>query len=119
MSKLFTGIQFNQYTGIHDNHHAGRRADHCRSGTAHVQEHYVGVLYLRWVFQVRRAIPLVSDDLALTGLQLRKARQRLTDAMDAAERAAIVAHHDGVPETVIAVRLGVNRMTVRRWLGKL
>ena len=38
--------------------------------------------------------------------------------MKSAEEAAIDAHNDGVPETEIARELGVNRLTVRRWLGK-
>ena len=50
---------------------------------------------------------------------LRAARSRLDDAMAAAEQAAITAYSDGTPETEIAKTLGVNRMTVRRWLGKL
>lgn len=49
---------------------------------------------------------------------LRAARQRLADAMLAAEREAVRAHQAGTPETEIARTLGVNRMTVRRWLGK-
>jgi DNA invertase Pin-like site-specific DNA recombinase len=51
--------------------------------------------------------------------ELRGARQRLAAAMGAAERIAIEAHLGGTPETEIARTLGVNRMTVRRWLGKL
>jgi predicted regulator of amino acid metabolism with ACT domain len=39
--------------------------------------------------------------------------------MEAAERATVAAYEVGVPETEIAKALGVNRMTVRRWLGKL
>ena len=40
--------------------------------------------------------------------------------MEAAEKAALAAYtQDGTPETTIAAELGVNRMTVRRWLGKL
>jgi transposase-like protein len=35
------------------------------------------------------------------------------------EQAAIAAHQDGAAETEIARTLGVNRMTIRRWLGKL
>lgn len=50
---------------------------------------------------------------------LRAARRRLDTAMQTAEQVAITARADGVPETEIARALGVNRMTVRRWLGKL
>jgi hypothetical protein len=35
------------------------------------------------------------------------------------QQAAIAANSDGLPETQIAAEVGVNRMTVRRWLGKL
>ena len=50
---------------------------------------------------------------------LQAARKRFTLAMQDAKRAATEAHEAGTPETVIARDLGVNRMTVRRWLGKL
>jgi len=50
--------------------------------------------------------------------QIRSARARLEKVMKSAEEAAIDAHNDGVPETEIARELGVNRLTVRRWLGK-
>lgn len=53
------------------------------------------------------------------GRGLRSARTRLTRAMETAERAAVEAHRSGTPETEIARTLGVNRMTVRKWLGKL
>jgi DNA invertase Pin-like site-specific DNA recombinase len=58
-------------------------------------------------------------DLARAARNLRAARQRLETAMQDAESAATAAHSDGTPETEIARTLGVNRMTVRRWLGKL
>lgn len=61
----------------------------------------------------------MTTDLAKAARQLRAARQRLDIAMKAAEQAAITAHRDGAPETEIARTLGVNRMTIRRWLGKL
>lgn len=53
------------------------------------------------------------------GRGLRSARTRLIRAMKTAEQAAVEAHRNGAPETEIARTLGVNRMTVRRWLGKL
>jgi hypothetical protein len=61
----------------------------------------------------------MATELELAGRKLRSARQRLDAAMKTAERAATSAHRAGTPETVIAQGLGVNRMTVRRWLGKL
>jgi transposase len=57
--------------------------------------------------------------LEKAGLNLRKARRVLAFEMESAERAAVAAYEDGFPETEIAKTLGVNRMTVRRWLGKL
>jgi transposase len=39
--------------------------------------------------------------------------------MHRAADAAAEAAREGLPETEIAHHLGVNRMTVRRWLGKL
>jgi transposase len=50
---------------------------------------------------------------------LGKARRQLDIAMKAAKDAAIAAHGDGVTEVDIAQTIGVNRMTVRKWLGKL
>lgn len=57
-------------------------------------------------------------DLARAARDLLVARQRLNTAMVNAERAALIAHASGTLETVIARELGVNRMTVRKWLGK-
>lgn len=51
--------------------------------------------------------------------ELWAARKRLAKALSEAGDAAALAHANGTPETVIARELGVNRMTVRRWLGKL
>jgi len=59
------------------------------------------------------------SELRRVARQLRAARERLSAAMFAAEAASDDAHASGVPETEIARTLGVNRMTVRRWLGKL
>ena len=58
-------------------------------------------------------------DLAKAARNLRKARSGLVAAMAVAEQAALAAHKNGMAETKIATKLGVNRMTVRRWLGKL
>ena len=61
----------------------------------------------------------MSTDLTKAGRVLRSARERLDTAMQAAEKAAVEAYEAGAPETEISRQLGVNRMTVRRWLGKL
>lgn len=50
---------------------------------------------------------------------LAQARDRLDQAMQAAAATAVAMYEvDGTPETTIAETLGVNRLTVRRWLGK-
>lgn len=54
----------------------------------------------------------------LAGLIVRNRAQR-AKIMEEAASAARAAHAAGVRETEIARTLGVNRMTVRRWLGKL
>jgi DNA invertase Pin-like site-specific DNA recombinase len=50
--------------------------------------------------------------------RLKRARKSLAEAMEAARLEAIELHTAGTPETEIASVLGVNRLTVRRWLGK-
>lgn len=52
------------------------------------------------------------------GRKLAKARAAVAEALRIAEVLALSAHADGVPETQIATELGVDRMTVRKWLGK-
>lgn len=59
------------------------------------------------------------DAINTAAAGLRRARNLLAAAMQQAELAAIAAAAEGTPETEIARSLGVNRMTVRRWLGKL
>lgn len=60
----------------------------------------------------------MATGLRRAGLSILSARRRLDDAMQTAREAAIQAAADGTPETVIARELGVNRLTVRGWLGK-
>jgi transposase len=57
--------------------------------------------------------------LEVAAKDLAKARRVLTVAMKQAESTAIAAARGGTSESEIARTLGVNRMTVRRWLGKL
>jgi hypothetical protein len=57
-------------------------------------------------------------EVARAARNLAAARSRLEVAMADAEHAAIAAYDAGDPETVIAANLGVNRLTVRKWLGK-
>ena len=60
------------------------------------------------------------DDKQLTraGYALRKARGNVRVATYEAKTLAIVAANSGYSEVVIARLLGVERNTVRAWLGK-
>lgn len=60
----------------------------------------------------------MNGPLDRAGGDLLYARQMLDACMWRAEKAAIKAAAKGIPETEIAQKLGVNRMTVRKWLGK-
>jgi hypothetical protein len=48
-----------------------------------------------------------------------KGRLQPDGAMSAAKDAAVAAHGDGLTEVDLAQILSVNRMTIRKWLGKL
>lgn len=61
---------------------------------------------------------MFNTRLDRAGADLRAARNSVDVAMWHASMAATKAHEKGTPETVIADKLGVNRMTVRKWLGK-
>lgn len=58
------------------------------------------------------------DDLQRAGRKLLRARDTVASAMSEATDAAVKAAASGVPEVEIARTLGVDRMTVRKWLGK-
>lgn len=62
---------------------------------------------------------MTPGDLLKVGRDLQAARSKLDAVMHRAADMANVAYDDGTPETEIARLLGVNRLTVRRWLGKL
>lgn len=49
---------------------------------------------------------------------LRSARKAQAHAMEAARRAALKAIEEGWSEAGVARTLDVNRMTVRKWVGK-
>lgn len=51
--------------------------------------------------------------------RLRAARESLNTAMEGARLAALKALDAGVSEVDVSRQLGVNRMTVRKWRGKL
>lgn len=59
-----------------------------------------------------------KDERLAHGKKLARARAAEREASRVAELMAKSAHSDGVPETHIAAELGVDRMTVRKWLGK-
>jgi DNA invertase Pin-like site-specific DNA recombinase len=61
----------------------------------------------------------MNGPLERAARDLYTARQTLDACMWRAKKAAIKAAAKGTPETEIAGKLGVNRMTVRKWLGKL
>lgn len=61
---------------------------------------------------------MTDNDLERAGRKLRSARKAADDAYETARLAALAAIADGVPEAVAARELGVNRMTIRKWLGK-
>jgi hypothetical protein len=54
------------------------------------------------------------NELTAAGKKLALAQKRL----DEAKAAAVKAHSEQIYETTITATLGVDRMTVRRWLGK-
>lgn len=60
----------------------------------------------------------IEGDLERAGRNLRQARADLESATEAAQRACLLAHNVGTPETTLAFALGVTRQTVRAWLGK-
>lgn len=66
---------------------------------------------------------MVDDDWRTVceeaALAIEEARHQLALTMAAAELVACCAVDAGVPEAETARRIGVDRMTVRKWLGKL
>lgn len=58
-------------------------------------------------------------DLDRAGRKLRSARKGLKDAMTEAEAVGLAALEGGATEVEVARTLGVDRMTVRKWRGKL
>lgn len=56
--------------------------------------------------------------LTVTGQRLVSARIRQAAALAACREAAIEAHEAGLAQAEIARLLGVDRMSVRAWIGK-
>ena len=62
----------------------------------------------------------IVDLLRIVGERLRRAREVLDEETDTAKATAIAAADVGLPETIIARELGVDRArTLRKWLGKV
>jgi hypothetical protein len=60
----------------------------------------------------------MNEELRVAGRKIRKARDNLDAAMDDGRVLAIKAIANVEAEVDVAWELGVNRLTVRRWLGK-
>jgi hypothetical protein len=58
------------------------------------------------------------DELRAAGRRLRNTRKAADDAYEAARLVALAGIADGVPQAVAARELGVDRMTIRKWMGK-
>ncbi len=63
-------------------------------------------------------IVLDMNSLTKAARDLTKARDTLAKAMEFAAEVAVEAHAEGMTEVQLAQHLGVNRMTIRKWLGK-
>ena len=58
------------------------------------------------------------NDLTKAARDLTNARSQLAKAMDFAAKVTLAAHAEGMTEVDLAQHLGVNRLTIRKWLGK-
>lgn len=59
-----------------------------------------------------------AEERKRLGRKLSRAREAAREAARIAKIVAQSAHAEGVPETQIAAELGIDRMTVRKWVGK-
>lgn len=69
-------------------------------------------------YQVQVWPPEGAINLAVINRNLAAARTQLAEQMDIARAAANRAAEERRPEAAIARELGVDRMTVRKWIGK-
>ncbi len=60
-----------------------------------------------------------TEERRAHGRKLAKTRAAAEEALRVAGVMARSAHDEGLTETALAAEFGVNRMTIRRWLGKL
>ena len=63
-------------------------------------------------------IVIDMNDLTKAARDLTNARSQLAKAMDFAAKVTLAAHAEGMTEVDLAQHLGVNRLTIRKWLGK-
>jgi hypothetical protein len=92
------------------------RVDYC--DTAEAAELRREVLIEEGHYQVRVWPPAGAVDLPPIGRTLAAARRAEREQADLARAATLRAAEEGRPEAAIARELGVDRMTVRKWLGK-
>lgn len=62
--------------------------------------------------------PAHEEQLAHAADSLAAANRARDEAVTACKQAASKAHKAGMTEVELAVLMGVNRLTIRRWLGK-
>lgn len=60
----------------------------------------------------------MSENLERAGRKLRSAREAADDALEAARLVVLAEIANGVTESEAARTLGVDRMTIRKWVGK-
>lgn len=59
-----------------------------------------------------------TDERRTHAKKIARTRQAAAEAMRTAKILAQSAHSEGIPETRIAAELGIDRATVRKWIGK-
>jgi hypothetical protein len=64
------------------------------------------------------ATPALDAALAVAAAELAATTRARVKAVAACKRAAAKGHAAGMTEVELAVVMGVNRLTIRRWLGK-
>jgi predicted transcriptional regulator len=84
-----------------------------------VSVHFVDFYTRRLLTSIHAAcIVVYMNEVKKAARDLTNARANLAKAMDFAAGVAVAAHAEGMTEVDLAQHLGVNRMTIRKWLGK-
>lgn len=65
-----------------------------------------------------RPTPTVPPSLLANAARYAVANDKRQEARDALRASVVRAAAQGVPETTLAKEAGVDRMTIREWLGK-